>query len=265
VIGSRRVDAAERVAGLYARLDAPIVHMDNASAELVKYAANSFLAIRLSFLNEIADLCAVVGANIVEVSAGLKLDPRIGSTYLQPGPGWGGSCLPKDTVALLHSANDLGLDLPVLRATTDSNDAHRARIIQQITDVLGATVSGKRAGLLGLTFKAGTDDLRHSPALAIARGLASSGVELTAHDPAVLDDVPGETDGIVIVPDAYQAVKDADVVVLLTEWPQFKNLDWSRVADLVAEPTVVDTRNFLDPRLLVRSGLTWRGIGVAGG
>jgi UDPglucose 6-dehydrogenase len=263
VIGSRCVDAAERVAALYARLDAPIIHMDNASAELVKYAANSFLATRLSFVNEIANLCDAVGANIAAVSAGLKLDPRIGSAYLRPGPGWGGSCLPKDTAALLHSANDIGLDLPVLRAAIDSNEMHRARIIQQITNILGANSPGKRVGLLGLTFKAGTSDLRGSPALAVAHGLSATGVELLAHDPAVLHDVPGQTDGIVIVPDAYQAVTNAHVVVVLTEWPQFKSLDWSRVADLVAEPMVVDTRNFLDPWLLACAGLTWRGIGIA--
>jgi UDPglucose 6-dehydrogenase len=264
VIGSRCVGAAERVAGLYARLDAPIIHMDNASAELLKHVANSFLAMRLSFVNEIADLCGIVGADIAAVSAGLKLDPRIGGAYLQPGPGWGGSCLPKDTAALLHSANHSGFDLPVLRATIESNEMHRARIIQQLTDVLGVTVSGKRLGLLGLTLKAGTNDLRDSPALAVARGLLAAGLGLTAHDPAVLHDVPGLTDGIVIAPNAYQAVKDSDVVVLLTEWPQFKSLDWSGVADLVAGPTVVDTRNYLDSRLLARAGLTSRGVGMVG-
>jgi UDPglucose 6-dehydrogenase len=264
VIGSQSVDAAERVGGLYRGVDAPVVYMDNASAEVVKYAANSFLAMRLSFVNEIADLCDLVGADIAAVSAGLKLDPRIGSAYLQPGPGWGGSCLPKDTAALLHLANDVGIDLPVLRATIDSNEIHTTRVIRHITDVLGLTPSGKRVGLLGLTFKAGTNDLRDSPALAVARGLSAAGVELMAHDPAVLHDVPGQTDGIIIVPDAYQAVKDADVVVLLTEWPQFRSLDWSRVAGLVAEPTVVDTRNFLDPQRLAGAGLTCRGIGVAG-
>ena len=236
--------------------------MDTASAELVKYAANSFLAAKLSFVNEIAELCERLGADIASVTKGMGYDPRIGDSYLRPGPGWGGSCLPKDTAAALYISEELGLELPLLQAIVRSNEREGSRVVERVRAAAGGSLDGKRIGLLGLTFKAGTNDLRHSPALDVADQLASEGSELTAYDPAVPQDVPGVTDGITVVPDAYQAVKDADVVVLLTEWSSFRALDWARVADLMAGQRVVDTRNLLDANLLTTVGLTSRGIGM---
>ena len=262
VIGSDRAAAAQLVAALYDSLAAPTIFMDTASAELVKYAANSFLAAKLSFVNEIAELCERLGADIASVTKGMGYDPRIGDSYLRPGPGWGGSCLPKDTAAALYISEQVGLELPLLQAIVRSNERQRSRVVERVRAAAGGSLDGKRIGLLGLTFKAGTNDLRHSPALDVADQLASEGSELTAYDPVVPQDVPGFTDGITVVPDAYQAVKDADVVVLLTEWSSFRALDWARVADLMAGQSIVDTRNLLDANLLTAVGLTSRGIGI---
>lgn len=262
VIGSDRTAAAQQVAALYDSLAAPTIFIDTASAELVKYAANSFLAAKLSFVNEIAELCERLGADIGSVTKGIGYDPRIGNSYLQSGPGWGGSCLPKDTAGTVYIAQQVGLELPLLEAVIHSNERQKLRVVERVRVAAGGSLSGKRIGMLGLAFKAGTNDLRHSPALDIAVHLAREGCELTAYDPVVPHDVPGVTDGVAVVPDAYQAAKGADVVALLTEWPAFRALDWARVADLMAGHYVVDTRNLLDADSLTDAGLTLRGIGV---
>ncbi|AHH93434.1 UDP-glucose/GDP-mannose dehydrogenase family protein [Kutzneria viridogrisea] len=257
VVGCDTQDAAERVAALYARLGAPTVLTDAASAELVKYAANCFLAMKLSYVNAIAELCERLGADVADVTEGMGYDRRIGQSFLQPGPGWGGSCLPKDTHALVQVAGAVGFDFPLLTATIDTNTRQRERVVSKIRHAAGGRLRGKRIGLLGLAFKAGTDDLRDSPALAVAELLLAEGAELTGYDPGVRGEVPG----VRVVDDAYAAVKGADVVALLTEWPEFRCLDWSRVAELVDSPLVVDTRNHLDPDALQRCGLTWWGVG----
>jgi UDPglucose 6-dehydrogenase len=262
VIGSDRAATAQQVAALYDSLAAPTIFMDTASAELVKYAANGFLATKLSYVNEIAELCERLGADIASVTAGMGYDPRIGESYLRPGPGWGGACLPKDTAAVLYTAKQVGLELPLLQASVYSNEQQRSRVVERVRTAAGGSLNGKRIGLLGLAFKAGTNDLRHSPALGVAEQLAFEGSELTAYDPAVPQDLPGVTDGITVVPDAYQAVKDADVVVLLTEWSTFRSLDWARVADLMAGQSIVDTRNLLDADPLAAVGITLCGIGI---
>ncbi|OBG87241.1 hypothetical protein A5698_26625 [Mycobacterium sp. E136] len=260
VIGSDRAAPAEQVAGLYKALAAPIVFMDTASAELVKYASNTFLAARLSYINEVAELCDRLGADIRSVIEGMGYDPRIGKSYLQPGPGWGGSCLPKDTAAMLHTARKLGLDLPLLESVADSNERQKSRVVDRVRAAAGGTLHGKRVGVLGLAFKAGTNDLRHSPAVDIAERLVCEGCELSAYDPVVPQDT-GVTDGITVVSDAYQAVKDADVVVVLTEWPTFRALDWSRVAELMAGQSIVDTRNLLEANSITPLSLTSCGFG----
>jgi UDPglucose 6-dehydrogenase len=261
VIGSDIPGPAQKVAALYESLSAPTIFMDTASAELVKYAANGFLAAKLSFVNEIAELCEQLGADVAAVTKGMGYDPRIGDSYLRPGPGWGGSCLPKDTAGVLHISRQVGLELPLLQAIIDSNDKQHLRVVERIREAAGGSLDGKRIGLLGLTFKAGTNDLRHSPALRVADQLVRQGSELMAFDPAVPRDIPGVTDGITVVPDAYQAVHGTDVVVVLTEWPTFRALDWARVADLMAGQTIVDTRNLLDVDLLSACGIKSRGIG----
>ncbi|GAA4856445.1 UDP-glucose dehydrogenase family protein [Saccharopolyspora rosea] len=261
VVGSDTQDAAERVAALYARLGAPTVLTDAASAEMVKYAANCFLATKLSYVNAIAELCERLGADIADVTEGMGFDRRIGQSFLQPGPGWGGSCLPKDTAALLQAAESVDFDFPLLRATITSNERQRERMVDKVVEVCGGSLAGSRVGLLGLTFKAGTDDLRDSPALRVARLLAARGAELVAFDPGLRGDERDLPEQVVLVDDAYQAAKGAAALVLLTEWPEFRTLDWSRLAELLDGPVVVDTRNHLDPDVLRRAGLTWRGVG----
>ncbi|MDA3629727.1 UDP-glucose/GDP-mannose dehydrogenase family protein [Saccharopolyspora oryzae] len=261
VVGSDTQDAAERVAALYARLGAPTVLTDAASAEMVKYAANCFLATKLSYVNAIAELCERLGADITDVTEGMGYDRRIGQAFLQPGPGWGGSCLPKDTAALLQVADAVSFDFPLLQATISSNERQRERMVDKVVEACGGSPVGVRIGLLGLTFKAGTDDLRDSPALEVARLLAARGAELVAFDPGLRGDEAELPSGLTLVDDPYQAAKGAAALVLLTEWQEFRTLDWTRVAQELDGPVVVDTRNHLDPDVLRRAGLSWRGVG----
>jgi UDPglucose 6-dehydrogenase len=260
VVGSDRPAAAERVAALYAKLGAPTVLMDAASAEMVKYAANCFLAMKLSYVNAVAELCELLGADVTSVCEGMGHDRRIGQSFLRPGPGWGGSCLPKDTHALLQIAQAAGLDFALLAATIDANTRQQHRMVDKVREAVGGNLAGARIGLLGLAFKAGTNDLRDSPAVEVARLLAAEGTELTAYDPEVAGQLPGLT----LVDDAYQAVKGAAAVVLLTEWPAFRTLDWALVAELMDGRVVLDTRNHLDLDALHRAGLVYQGIGRPG-
>jgi len=261
VVGSASQEAAERVAALYARLGAPTLLTDAASAEMVKYAANCFLAMKLSFVNSLADLCERLGADVVEVTEGMGHDRRIGQTFLSPGPGWGGSCFPKDTHALLQIADAAGMDFDLVRASLAVNTKTRALVVDKIRTAVGGTLAGRRIGLLGLTFKAGTDDLRDSPALAVAHLLHTEGAELTGYDPAHQIGVPGTTDDITVVDDPLTVAKEADALVVLTEWPQFRTLDWTAMAGVATTPVVIDTRNLLDADILRRAGFTWIGVG----
>lgn len=263
VVGCDQQDAAERVAALYARLGAPTVLTDAASAEMVKYAANCFLAMKLSYVNAVAELCERLGANITDVTEGMGYDKRIGQAFLNPGPGWGGSCLPKDTHAMLQVADAADFEFRLLRATIDTNERQRQRMVEKVrlavTGKRGGSLSHVRLGLLGLTFKAGTDDLRDSPALAVAAMLRQAGAELVGYDPAL----PGGRDlgAVSVVDDPYQAAKDVDGLVVLTEWPDFRSLDWARLAETVRQPVVVDMRNILDPDVIRRAGFTCTSLG----
>ncbi|KAA2263707.1 UDP-glucose/GDP-mannose dehydrogenase family protein [Solihabitans fulvus] len=257
VVGSDDPAAAERVAALFAKLGAPTVLMDAASAELVKYAANCFLAMKLSYVNAMAELCELLGADVTAVCEGMGYDRRIGQSFLSPGPGWGGSCLPKDTHALLQIAQAAGLEFDLLGATIEANSRQQHRVVAKVREAVGGSLAGARIGLLGLAFKAGTNDLRDSPALAVAKLLAAEGAELTGYDP----EIAGQLPGLRLVDDAYQAAKGAAAVVLLTEWPLFRMLDWPLIAELMDGDTVLDTRNHLDPDALRRAGLRHRGIG----
>ncbi|MFD5828124.1 UDP-glucose dehydrogenase family protein [Lentzea sp. NPDC060358] len=263
VVGCDQQDAAERVAALYARLGAPTVLTDAASAEMVKYAANCFLAMKLSYVNAVAELCERLGANITDVTEGMGYDKRIGQAFLNPGPGWGGSCLPKDTHAMLQVADAADFEFRLLRATIDTNERQRQRMVEKVrlavTGKRGGSLSHVRLGLLGLTFKAGTDDLRDSPALAVAAMLRQAGAELVGYDPAL----PGGRDlgSVSVVDDPYQMAKDVDALVVLTEWPDFRSLDWARLAGTVRQPVVVDMRNILDPDVIRRAGFTCTSLG----
>jgi UDPglucose 6-dehydrogenase len=263
VVGCAQQDAAERVAALYARLGAPTVLTDAASAELVKYAANCFLAMKLSYVNALAELCDRLGADIADVTEGMGYDKRIGQAFLAPGPGWGGSCLPKDTAAMLQLADAADFEFRLVRASIDTNTRQRQRMVDKVrlavTGRRDGSLSRVRLGLLGLTFKAGTDDLRDSPALAVAALLRQAGATLTGYDPAVRGE--GELHGVQLADDPYQAATDVDALVVLTEWPEFRSLDWTRMADLTARPILIDTRNLLDPDTLRRAGLTCTSLG----
>lgn len=266
VVGSASQDAAERVAALYSRLGAPTVLTDAASAELVKYSANCFLAMKLSYVNAMAELCERLGADIADVTEGMGYDRRIGQSFLTPGPGWGGSCLPKDTRAMLQIADSADFEFRLLRAAIDTNERQRQRIVDKVrlavTGRRSGTLAHTRLGLLGLTFKANTGDLRDSPALAVAAMLHQDGAELVAYDPAVpADTVHPGLEPISVAADPELAAKDADALVVLTEWPQFRTLDWAKLAGLTRHPVVVDTRNLVDPDVLARAGFRSTGLG----
>ncbi|MEO7196689.1 MAG: UDP-glucose/GDP-mannose dehydrogenase family protein [Pseudonocardiaceae bacterium] len=261
VVGCDAQDAAERVAALYAKLGAPTVLTDAASAEMVKYAANCFLAMKLSYVNTIAELCERFGADVLDVTEGIGYDRRIGQAFLQPGPGWGGSCLPKDTHALLQVCAAADFDFPLLRASLDTNTHQQHRMVAKVRDAVGGSLAGQRIGLLGLTFKAGTNDLRDSPALTVAALLAAEGADLIGYDPGVPVAVPGVTDDLQVTDDPLKVASGAAVLVVLTEWPEFQLLDWGQLGELVARRVVVDTRNLLDADVLRRVGFEVRGIG----
>ena len=256
VVGSDSPQAAERVGALFTKLGAPTVLMDAASAEMVKYAANCFLAMKLSYVNAVAELCELVGADVTSVTEGMGYDKRIGQSFLEPGPGWGGSCLPKDTHAMVRIADAVGVDFSLVKATIETNARQQRRVVEKLRRAVGS-LAGARIGVLGLAFKAGTNDLRDSPALAVAELLAFEGAELVAHDPEISRPLVGMT----VVDSPYEAVRDADAVVLLTEWPQFRVLDWALVASLMSGSTVLDTRNHLDADALARAGLVLRALG----
>ena len=266
VVGSVSQDAAERVASLYARLGAPTVLTDAASAELVKYAANCFLAMKLSYINAVSELCERLGADITDVTEGMGYDRRIGQSSMSPGPGWGGSCLPKDTEAMLQVADSADYEFRLLRATIDTNTRQRQRMVEKVrvavTGQKGGSLSHVRLAVLGLTFKAGTDDLRDSPALAVSALLRQAGADLVGYDPALTNaSHRPELESITVVDDPYQAAKDAEALVVLTEWPEFRTLDWAKLATAVSRPIVVDLRNLLDADVVRRAGFAWTGLG----
>ncbi len=260
VIGCNDQQAAMRVASLYSKVRAPIMVTDPVSAETIKYASNAFLASKLSFVNAIANLCEAVGADVNDVVLGMGYDRRIGKEFLHPGPGWGGSCFPKDTIALAKIASDHGYEFTFLNEVLKVNDEQFDRTAQKVLDVLGHDRAGRRIACLGLTFKAGTDDLRQSPALEVLKRVTEAGVQVKAYDPAVhsqLDELPD----VKVVGDPYEAVQGAEVLVVLTEWDEFRTLDFDRVADLMEGRNVVDGRNLLNREQMVRRGFVYRGVG----
>ncbi len=261
VIGSDDAAAASTVGELFSETKAPVVITDTATAETIKYASNAFLATKLSFMNAIAGLCEAVGADVRDLTLGLGYDKRIGFEFMNPGPGWGGSCLPKDTAALISIAADHGYDFSLLRGAVETNEAQIERIVTKVDLAVGG-LDGKNVALWGLTFKAGTDDRRCSPAIDIAHRLQARGALLSAFDPTVSpgDSSPDLAD-ISLFADPYEAVKDAAAVVLLTEWREFRWLDFARVFTEMVSPSIVDARNLLDPSAMRKIGFTYVGIG----
>lgn len=261
VIGCQDTAVAVRVSELYRSLQAPILVTDAASAELIKYASNAFLATKVSFINEIANLCEAVSADVREVALGIGYDPRIGFEFLHPGPGFGGLCLPKDVAALLHHSGEAGYDFRLLAAVAEVNRLQHQRVVDKIRDALGGELRGAQVGLWGLTFKANTDDVRDSPALAVASRLAAEGAGVRAYDPVAGELARAQLPDLDVVPDPYDACADADVVAVLTEWDEFRWLDFGRVGEAMRVRRIVDARNLLDPAAMRKRGFSYQGLG----
>ncbi len=257
VIGSDDVGAAAQVATLYGRIAAPVVITDATSAELVKYASNAYLALRLSFVNSMAALCEAADADVTAVMAGMGSDHRIGRAFLKPGPGWGGSCFPKDTAALVHTAASRGFDFGLLRAAIAANNSHRDWVVEKITDAAGRQLEGVPIAVWGLTFKAGTDDLRDSAALAITRTLVARGAVVRAYDPAVT----GPVEGVTVCASAEEACRGAAVLFIGTEWPEFAVQDLDLVGAVMADRIVVDARNLLNEDAARAAGFQHHSVG----
>lgn len=260
VIGSASQSAAIRIAGLYLGLPAPLMVTDQASAETIKYASNAFLAMKLSFVNSVANLCEAVGADVDDVVLGMGYDKRIGHEFLSPGPGWGGSCFPKDSRALLYMARDAGYDFTILETLLRSNDEQFDRVAAKVVAMAGGTVDGVRVAAWGATFKANTDDRRDSPAVEVLRRLVDAGADVVVYDPTVVAVMP-ELLEVEVAGDALAACAGADVLVVLTEWDEFKWVDLEAVASTMTKPRIVDGRNLLDRSLLARRGFEYDGLG----
>ena len=260
ILGSLDPDAAEKVAQLHLPLRAPIVLTDLRTAEMIKYASNAFLATRISFINEIANICEALGADVKEVSNGMGYDPRIGRYFLDAGLGYGGSCFPKDVMALAHMAAEKGRHPQLLQAVMEINDDRRRILVKKVEETLG-DLKGKEIGLLGLTFKPNTDDLRDAPALDVALRLLEQGAVVRAFDPVGMPGAEKLNSDLRMAEDPYKLAEGCDAIVVCTEWNEFKQLDMARIHDLMRQPVVIDGRNIYQPEEMDALGFTYRGVG----
>ena len=260
VIGDGQDWAGDAVAELYAPLEAPIVRTDVASAEMIKLAANAFLATKISFINEIANVCEEVGADVLEVARGMGLDHRIGEHFLRPGLGYGGSCFPKDVSALKQLAGNSGYHFQLLTAVIEVNELQKRRVIGKLHKHLGSLV-GKRVALLGLAFKANTDDMREASSLVLSARLLADGATVRAYDPVAEGAARKLMSGIEFADSALDALDRADACIIVTDWPEFTELDWRAAAERMAGRTVIDGRNCVDPEAVEAAGLDYEGIG----
>ncbi|MGA0322310.1 MAG: UDP-glucose dehydrogenase family protein, partial [Ilumatobacteraceae bacterium] len=266
VVGADDRSAAEKVAALYESIDTQVIITDAASAETIKYAANGFLAMKISFVNAVAAMCEAVGADVVDVVEGIGSDRRIGREFLRPGPGWGGSCFPKDSHALVHVAASHGYDFSMMRGVIAVNDEQRERMVRKVQHAAGTNdLNGMTISVLGLTFKAGTDDLRDSPSLAVINRLRELGATVKAYDPTTTGTLSqiqqSFLSGISVQQSIDEAMSEGDVLVILTEWPEFMSLDLERAKVLLSGSAIVDTRNLLNPQTVRAAGLTYDGVG----
>ncbi|MEM9484980.1 MAG: nucleotide sugar dehydrogenase, partial [Cyanobacteria bacterium P01_F01_bin.116] len=239
----------------------PVLVTDLSSAEMVKYASNAFLATKISFINEVANICDRVGADVVQVAQGIGLDSRIGSKFLQAGIGWGGSCFPKDVSALVHTADDYGYEAQLLKSTIDVNTRQRLLSLEKLQQIL-KILKGKTVGLLGLTFKPDTDDMRDAPSLILIEHLNRLGAKVKAYDPIVSQSgMRNGMTGVIVETDVERLADGCDALVLVTDWKQFKDLDYAKMASLMNTPNLIDGRNFLDRQVLEEAGFTYMGVG----
>jgi UDPglucose 6-dehydrogenase len=262
VIGADAGDerAADAVAALYAPLEGEILRTDVASAEMIKLASNAFLATKISFVNEIANVCEEVGADVGQVAKGMGLDERIGSAFLRAGIGYGGSCFPKDVSALKMLAGNTGYHFQLLTAVIEVNELQKRRVVGKLEKHLGSLL-GKRVALLGLAFKPDTDDMREASSLVLAARLQGEGAEVVAYDPVAAERASELLDGVAMAGSAMEALEGADAAVLVTEWREFAELDWPAAGEKMARALIVDGRNFLDPNALAAAGFEYEGIG----
>lgn len=263
VIGTRDPRAAEVMLDIYSPLrvaDVPFVITDVESAELIKYASNAFLATKISFINEVATLCEALGADVDVVARGMGLDQRIGAKFLHPGPGYGGSCFPKDTRAVAQIARDHGLTLRIVDTVIDVNERVKLRMVDKIAEAAGG-VDGKTIGILGLSFKPDTDDVRESPALPIVQELLERGATVRAFDPEAMANARELLPTITYCDTSYDAARGADALVILTEWNQFRRLEYGRLKELMARPLIIDLRNVYEPSKMAAAGFTYVSVG----
>jgi UDPglucose 6-dehydrogenase len=264
VIGAESDRARDLMRHLYNPLyliETPILFTRRETAELIKYAANAFLATKITYINEIADLCEKVGADVHDVARGMGLDGRIGRKFLHPGPGYGGSCFPKDTLALVRTAQEVGAPLGMVEHVVTANDARKKHMAERIIAACGGSVKGCTIAVLGLTFKPNTDDMRDSPSLEIIPALQAAGATVRAFDPEGMEEARALLDNVVWCTDAYDAMKDAHALAILTEWNEFRALDLGRAKSLLQEPVLVDLRNIYDPLEMKAAGFNYSSVG----
>jgi len=263
VIGADDPEAIAILRDLYKPLnliEVPFVITNVATAELIKYASNAFLATKISFINEISALCEAVGADVHHVSRAMGLDGRIGRKFLHPGPGYGGSCFPKDTLSLVQFSREFGVEQRIVAATVAANDAQRERMITKVERMIGP-LRGKTLGALGLSFKPNTDDVRDSPAIWVIRQLQKRGAHIRCYDPEAMKTAARELSGVDFCEDAYDTAKGSDALLFLTEWNEFRKLDLVRLKELLREPIVVDMRNICEPAEMTQLGFRYTGVG----
>ena len=264
VIGTKSKKAQEVMRELYRPLfliDTPILFTARRTAELIKYAANTFLATKITFINEISDLCEEVGADVQDVAKGVGLDGRIGNKFLHAGPGYGGSCFPKDTLALVKTAQEAGSPIKIIETVVEVNEKRKHRMANKIQCACGGNFEKKKIAILGLTFKPNTDDMRNSPSLIIVPKLVAGGADVYVFDPKGMDEAKEMLEGVYWCNDTYQAVEGADVVVILTEWNEFRALDLARVKEIMRKPVLVDLRNIYNPDEMSKAGFEYHCLG----
>ena len=260
VLGSLHREAAEKVAQLHLPLRAPIVITDLRTAEMIKYASNAFLATKISFINEVANICEALGADVKEVAAGMGYDKRIGPMFLDAGLGWGGSCFPKDVLALAYMAEEKGLDPKILNTIMGVNYERRKEAVAHV-DTMTSGVKGKTIGLLGLAFKPNTDDMRDAPAIDIAQELTAAGAHVRGYDPVAMDVARSILPAVDMFNDPYSMAEGCDALMVITEWNEFKQLDLDKIKGLLKSPVIFDGRNIYDPAMMKKLGFKYRGMG----